>query len=69
MKTPQPRSPKPSRETKRSFTWGIRKTDISFMRMTPAEAALDGSGGGGDCSAIARIDKPRRKNPRAADKS
>ena len=61
MKTPAPKSIRPSRDTRRSFTWGVRSTDISFMRSTEAEAALEGCSNCGDCSAIAKIDKPRGK--------
>ena len=61
MKSPAPQTPKPGRDTRRSFTWGIRSTDISFMRVTEAEAALDGCGNCSDCSAIAKEDPARGK--------
>jgi len=61
MKTTTPKSPKPSRNTKRSFTWGVQTTDISFMRLTEAESALEGCGGCSDCSAISKFDKRRPK--------
>jgi hypothetical protein len=63
MKTTHVKTTKPSQETRRSFTWGVKTTDVSFMRMSEAEAAMDGSGGGGDCSAIAKFDKPRKTKP------
>jgi hypothetical protein len=63
MKTTKSKTPRRSQETKRSFSWGIKTTDISFMRMTEAEAAMEGSSGGGDCSAISEFDSAKHKRP------
>jgi hypothetical protein len=60
MKTAKPKTPRRSQTAKRSFTWGIKTTDISFMRMAEAEAAMEGSGGG-DCSAISNFDPATHK--------
>jgi hypothetical protein len=62
MKNPTLKTPKPGKSIKRSFTWGITSTEISFMRMTQAEGAMDGCSGS-DCSKIAKFDKPRQKRP------
>ncbi|MDB5913736.1 MAG: hypothetical protein JWP22_2411 [Ramlibacter sp.] len=51
----------PSQPKKPHFTWGIRSTDISFMRTAEAEAALDGCNCNCDCGAISKFDKPRKK--------
>jgi hypothetical protein len=64
MKTPSPKLPPPSRESARSFTWGVRSTEISFMRADEAGAAMEGSGWNcQDCSAIAPFDRPRPRRP------
>lgn len=66
MKSTTPKRAKPSRDTKRSFTWGVRTTDIAFMRSTEAESAMEGCGGCADCSAISKLDLPRpQRTPRA----
>jgi hypothetical protein len=56
MKTAKPTTQRRSQASKRSFTWGIKAADISFMRVTDAEAAMEGSSGGSDCSAISNFD-------------
>jgi hypothetical protein len=63
MKTPSSKSPPRSRESRRSFTWGVRSTEISFMRADEAGAAMEGSGNCQDCSAIAPFDRPRPRRP------
>lgn len=62
MKTPNPSSSKPAPETKRPFTWSISTTDVPFMQMSGAEAAMEGSSSC-DCGAITRTGKPRQKRP------
>ena len=54
------KNPKAERFTKRSFTWGIRSTDIAFMQVDPAQAALDGSANDCGCG-LARFDKGSKK--------
>ncbi len=57
------KNPKAERLTRRGFTWGIRSTDIAFMHVSPAQAALDGSSNDCGCG-LAKFDPPRaRRRP------
>ena len=57
--------PKTKVQTKKSFTWGISSTSISFLRTNEIEAARDGSAN--DCSKISPLPQPRRKPGKPAD--
>ena len=64
MKTMSPKTSAPGRVAARSFAWGVRSTEIDFMRATGAETATEGCNGNcSDCSAIAPFDQPRPKRP------
>lgn len=54
------KNPKAARFTKREFSWGIKSTDIDFMRVDPAQAALDGSVNDCGCG-LAKFDQRTKK--------
>lgn len=54
------KNPKAERFTRRGFTWGIRSTDIAFMHVSPAQAALDGSANDCGCG-LAKFDQRKKK--------
>jgi hypothetical protein len=61
MQTARPKKSSPD-NGKRSFTWGLQVSDISWMKPGAAGQAIDGSTAS-DCIAITPTDKRRRRKP------
>ena len=55
--------------SKRSFTWGLKTTEIDFMKLGPAEGVIDGNPVGCDCGCGGGDVLPRQQRTPGAPKT